>query len=293
MADLSGVTTTILPTVDETFADNLSNSAGSGDVTVSLNNTAPYSDGDIVALTVDPDTAKQATFIGEVSGNSIINVKWTEGNLGASHDIGAVVVDYVSATHWGMISKHLGKSLNPNGSYKLTSELRALIAEASAPVGTERSYYGTKATFNADPASAGWLFPEPGVQYNRVDYPKLYNHFNTVDNTFIVDADKFTFPAKYFGTVRVSLDPAQTEFNTLGKNVGAKTHTLTEAEMPSHNHNFTSNNGWANNAGGSLNSPTIGTQTQATNPFVTGSKGSNQPHNNIQPSISTHVIIKT
>lgn len=63
--------------------------------------------------------------------------------------------------------------------------------------------------------------------------------------------------------------------------------------MPSHNHNFTSNNGWANNAGGSLNSPTIGTQTQATNPFVTGSKGSNQPHNNIQPSISTHVIIKT
>lgn len=118
MADLSGVTTTILPTVDETFADNLSNSAGSGDVTVSLNNSAPYSDGDIVALTVDPDTAKQATFIGEVSGNSIINVKWTEGNLGASHDIGAVVVDYVSATHWGMISKHLGKSLNPDGTLK-------------------------------------------------------------------------------------------------------------------------------------------------------------------------------
>lgn len=289
MADLSGVTTTILPTVDETFADNLSNSAGSGDVTVSLNNTAPYSDGDIVALTVDPDTAKQATFIGEVSGNSIINVKWTEGNLGASHDIGAVVVDYVSATHWGMISKHLGKSLNPNGSYKLTSELRALIAEASAPVGTERSYYGTKATFDADPASAGWLFPEPGVQYNRVDYPKLYNHFNTVDNTFIVDADKFTFPAKYFGTVRVSLDPAQTEFNTLGKSVGAKTHTLTEAEMPAHRHGMLGRQNATDAAGGTWYAQGISGNVVG-NTNLTGGGGA---HNNLQPSLSTHTIIKT
>lgn len=283
MADLSGVTTTILPTVDETFADNLSNSVGSGDVTVSLNNTAPYSDGDIVALTVDPDTAKQATFIGEVSGNSIINVKWTEGNLGASHDIGAVVVDYVSATHWSMISKHLSKSLNPNGSYKLTSELRALIAEASAPVGTERSYYGTKATFNADPASAGWLFPEPGVQYNRVDYPKLYNHFNTVDNTFIVDADKFTFPAKYFGTVRVSLDPAQTEFNTLGKSGGEKAHTLTTAEMQ-HTH-FSNRSPGIVSAGGNfgVNQPDTGLISSNTA----------TPHNNLQPYVSTYTIIKT
>lgn len=291
MADLSGVTTTILPTVDETFADNLSNSAGSGDVTVSLNNSAPYSDGDIVALTVDPDTAKQATFIGEVSGNSIINVKWTEGNLGASHDIGAVVVDYVSATHWGMISKHLGKSLNPNGSYKLTSELRALIAEASAPVGTERSYYGTKATFDADPASAGWLFPEPGVQYNRVDYPKLYNHFNTVDNTFIVDADKFTFPAKYFGTVRVSLDPAQTEFNTLGKGGGAKTHKLTVPEMPSHGHAMTVNQPGTSGSGGH---PAINWNLGGQmNYSGIQASGGGEHHNNLQPFVSTNIIIKT
>ena len=282
MADLSGVTTTTLPTVDETFADNLSNSAGSGDVTVSLNNSAPYSDGDIVALTVDPDTAKQATFIGEVSGNSIINVKWTEGNLGASHDIGAVVVDYVSATHWGMISKHLGKSLNPNGSYKLTSELRALIAEASAPVGTERSYYGTKATFDADPANAGWLFPEPGVQYNRVDYPKLYNHFNTVDNTFIVDADKFTFPAKYFGTVRVSLDPAQTEFNTLGKGGG---HKLMQA------HSHALGQIVSNNAGG-----VTGLQREISKAGYgaedTGIYGGGDSQN-LQPYVTTFTIIKT
>jgi hypothetical protein len=179
-----------------------------------------------------------------------------------------------------MISKHLGKSLNPNGSYKLTSELRALIAEASAPVGTERSYYGTKATFDADPASAGWLFPEPGVQYNRVDYPKLYNHFNTVDNTFIVDADKFTFPAKYFGTVRVSLDPAQTEFNTLGKGGG---HKL----MQAHTHSVTLGQK-TSSAGGTGGYWAIGTAHNA----ITDSAGGGNAQN-LQPYITTHAIIKT
>lgn len=106
-----------------------------------------------------------------------------------------------------MISKHLGKSLNPNGSYKLTSELRALIAEGRLLLVLNAHTTALKPPLTPICASAGWLFPEPGVQYNRVDYPRLYNHFNTVDSTFIVNADKFTFPAKYFGTVRVSLGP--------------------------------------------------------------------------------------
>ncbi len=38
------------------------------------------------------------------------------------------------------------------------------------------------------------------------------------------------------GRTLVGLDGSQTEFNVLGKTGGAKTHTLTIAEMPSHNH---------------------------------------------------------
>jgi microcystin-dependent protein len=51
------------------------------------------------------------------------------------------------------------------------------------------------------------------------------------------------------GRVPVGRDSSQTEFDTLGETGGAKTHTLTEAQMPSHLHsvdppsaNFTSGN---------------------------------------------------
>ena len=118
MADISNVTNFELPTVNEAFANNVSNSVGVGATVVELNNTAPYTDGDFVVLTIDPDSPKQATFAGKVDGNNIIDVVWTEGNLGASHDIGATVADYVSATHYALISKHLSKSLNQDGTLK-------------------------------------------------------------------------------------------------------------------------------------------------------------------------------
>lgn len=43
------------------------------------------------------------------------------------------------------------------------------------------------------------------------------------------------------GRVPVGVDTSQTEFNTVLKTGGEKTHTLTIAEMPSHNHNNLSN----------------------------------------------------
>lgn len=119
MTDISSVTTFELPKVNAAFANNVANSVGVGATTVELNNTAPYTDNDIVCLTIDPDTPKQATFVGKVNGSNIVDVVWTEGNLGASHDIGATVADYVSATHYALISKHLSKSLNADGSLNI------------------------------------------------------------------------------------------------------------------------------------------------------------------------------
>jgi len=51
-----------------------------------------------------------------------------------------------------------------------------------------------------------------------------------------------TWAAIAAGRVLVGLDAAQTEFNALGKTGGAKTHTLTTAEMPSHNHTQNAHN---------------------------------------------------
>ena len=112
-----------------------------------------------------------------------------------------------------------------------------------------------------------------------------------MDSTFIVDADKFTFPAKYFGTVRVSLDPAQTEFNTLGKGGG---HKL----MQSHSHNITGGasvtNGHirvGNNAGSGQISISNSTSTTTYTPYGIENTGGGNAQN-LQPYVTSNNIIK-
>lgn len=67
-----------------------------------------------------------------------------------------------------------------------------------------------------------------------------YSHLFKVIGTSYGEGDgstTFNLPDKR-GRVSVGYDPAQTMFNTVGAKVGANTHTLTIAEMPSHQHDM-------------------------------------------------------
>ena len=114
------------------------------------------------------------------------------------------------------------------------------------------------------------------------------------------------------GRVPVGRDAAQTEFDTLGETGGAKTHTLTEAEMPTHFHSGfkTQNDGnykvmgpntYDNQADGADGSSDVdiydrngntGTLLQNLN-IQTNSAGNSSAHNNLQPYIVLNYIIKT
>ena len=95
----------------------------------------------------------------------------------------------------------------------------------------------------------------------------------------------FTWERTAVGKVLVGIDSTDTDFNTIGKIGGKKTHTLTVDEMPSHNHNL------YDSAGGSIQFPaytakdngTTGTTTTNGYASITGISGSSQPHNNLQP----------
>jgi hypothetical protein len=89
------------------------------------------------------------------------------------------------------------------------------------------------------------------------------------------------------GKVIVGLDSGQTEFDTLNETGGAKTHTLSTSEIPSHAHKYyhaTGGSGGASSPGGA-GSGNIWEDTDTT--------GGGGAHNNLQPYIVKYVWERT
>lgn len=89
------------------------------------------------------------------------------------------------------------------------------------------------------------------------------------------------------GKVPVGVNTSDTDFSTVEKTGGEKTHTLTLAEIPSHNHGYIAfgdegSNSWV--ASGSKYKEYTTTTT---------SKGGGQAHNNLQPYITCYMWKRT
>jgi len=87
------------------------------------------------------------------------------------------------------------------------------------------------------------------------------------------------------GRVLVGQDAAQTEFDTLGKTGGAKKHTLTLAEMPSHSHGVLYGNGAGANWALAPAGVYPGNANAVNYSVATNSQGAGGAHNNLQPYI--------
>jgi microcystin-dependent protein len=111
------------------------------------------------------------------------------------------------------------------------------------------------------------------------------------------------------GKVLVGVDTSatpDTDFDTVEETGGSKTHTLTEAEMPAHNHkgNFMmessspsndfasgTDTSVANPDGNVLDHTTVGSASKY-NP-ITSTTGSGDAHNNVQPYITVYFWKRT
>lgn len=82
---------------------------------------------------------------------------------------------------------------------------------------------------------SGWLLCE-GQAVSRTEYVRLFDAIGTLygsgDGTTTFNVPNLK------GRIPVGKDSAQTEFDALGETGGAKTHTLTEAQLPGHTHTF-------------------------------------------------------
>lgn len=99
------------------------------------------------------------------------------------------------------------------------------------------------------------------------------------------------------GRCLVCVDTSQTEFNSVKKTGGEKTHKLTVNEMPSHNHGAGKYDGqWMNNGPISYGAETQAVIINNENHgyrIATSNTGGSQAHNNLQPYITCYVWIRT
>lgn len=152
---------------------------------------------------------------------------------------------------------------------------------------------GTISMFSTNTAPTGWLICD-GSAVSRTTYATL---FGIISTTYGSGDGSSTFNLPNLkGKVPVGRDSSQTEFDTLAETGGAKTVSLTEAQMPPHTHSLNpaqivgnQGSGGTNNYAPTGNSPTA--QTTITSAGGTG--GVVEAHPNLQPYIVLNYIIKT
>jgi Microcystin-dependent protein len=111
------------------------------------------------------------------------------------------------------------------GQVLTAAEMNALEA-ATLPTGAITMY-------GASSAPTGYLLCD-GTAVNRTTYAAL---FTAIGTSYGVGNGTTTFNVPNLkGRVPVGLDSGDASFDALGETGGAKTHTLTSSEMPSHTH---------------------------------------------------------
>ena len=162
---------------------------------------------------------------------------------------------------------------------------------------------GSVQAFAGASAPDGWLLCQ-GQAVSRTQYPILFGVIGTTYGSGN-GSTSFNLP-DYRGRTLVGVDSSQSEFATLGKDGGAKTHTLTIDETPEHRHQFHGDNGaesygytlrYAHSSGGSAASGISGnfltSHVHAPDGELVSGGGMDKPHNNLQPYLTAQFIIKT
>ena len=118
---------------------------------------------------------------------------------------------------------------------------------------------GAITAFAGITAPSGWLVCN-GVAVSRTTYPDLFTAIGTLYGQGN-GSTTFNLP-NLLGRMPVGFNSGETEFNAMGKTGGAKTHELTQTEMPRHTHTQNSHNHTQNSHGHTL---TDNGHTHATN----------------------------
>jgi hypothetical protein len=168
--------------------------------------------------------------------------------------------DVTGSTKKATVRKLLGDKALPSGDFVGTTDTQTI---------THKTISTSDNTFSG---MLDWFYPVGTI------YETTSSDLDTVDK---VNAH-FGGTWEIYGAGRVLVaKSSDVEFDTIGKTGGEKTHTLTIAEMPAHSHDVT---GYQDTEG--LGNLAFDLAATVINPgYQTGTTGSGNTHNNLQPYI--------
>jgi microcystin-dependent protein len=186
-------------------------------------------------------------------------------------------IDFPTSPTTGDVYTYLGNSWVYNGTGWDVPKAGSLNLENLVPPGTVTQFAGAT-------APTGYLL----CQGQSLSTTTFGNLFNVIGYTYGGSGSSFSLP-NLQNRVPVGKGP-DAEFDVLGETGGAKTHTLTIAEMPSHNHSTSIIAKAFTSALDGLSGGTVNNNTQS---YPSSSTGGGGAHNNLQPYIVLNYIIKT
>ena len=197
-------------------------------------------------------------------------VAWSGKDALADSDAAKVISGADFHTEFSAIETAVNTKADING------DASEAFSATTASVGTNTTQVATTAFVQAQ-----YAYPVGAIFTTTVAYANSAAVVAAIGGT--------TWTAFGAGKVLVGVDASDTDFDTVEETGGAKTHTLTISEMPAHTHSYdkqvTSTD--------ALSIHDISRVTGGNTGATTGSTGSGDAHNNIQPSITVYMWRRT
>ena len=185
--------------------------------------------------------------------------------------------------------------------FKMTDKLETTTASLTVAVGQPAFYIGAdgRVSVGGMPTQSKKSGEQGLLQVmGRIFADNLYpvgSIYMTTTMTRAIQVSEAlggTWVAWGAGRVPVGVDATQTEFNTVNKTGGEKTHTLTINEMPSHQHKLSLTNYGSDVASG-VNWGNNGVKKYAYSHDMIEPVGGGSAHNNLQPYITCYMYKRT
>lgn len=186
MPNLSSLTTNFFATPNEGFTTTTSAPVDSSTATVvPFNSVSGLTNGSIFTGLIDPGNAKERAFTGVVDtgGSQITSVKFTTGT-NATHTTGATIVDYVTGTHFGAMTKGILISHDQDGTLKAGAvDATAVLADSIVTKDKLSTALGLEHDTGWNLSYAGTTVPAPNTITNNGNrsYDLVFNSTDLTD----------------------------------------------------------------------------------------------------------------